>query len=251
LPTIKNTIEPKSIGSATDPKGNVLAVDPERASRSCAFFRVEGTLIDRGALAASAYFASNAQGFTERAFRIGALALGAPLYGLLSQSDRTLATRAAYAALRHMSEDRVGELADEYYEDVLKERIYERGRELVKQAKRDKHRVVLVSESIEQVVSRLAAELSADDYVCNRLEYVRGEATGKLLDPVVGGHDGGAFVKRYAAEHAIDLTRSVGYAAYGADLLLLSSVGRPCAVNPDFALRAAARDAEWPVLEYR
>ncbi|HVZ36003.1 MAG TPA: hypothetical protein VG963_26430, partial [Polyangiaceae bacterium] len=81
---------------------------------TAAFFRVEGTLVDRGALGASAYFASNAQGFTERALRVGALALGAPLYGVLARSDRTLATRAAYAALRHMSEDRVAELADEY-----------------------------------------------------------------------------------------------------------------------------------------
>jgi phosphoserine phosphatase len=221
------------------------------SNETAAFFRVEGVLVDRGALAASAYFASNAQGFTERAVRIGALALGAPLYSFLANTDRTLATRAAYAALRHMSEDRVGELADEYYRDVLEERIYERGRELIKQARRDKARVVLVSEGIEPVVAKLAEALGADDYACNRLEFTRGEATGKLLDPVVGGHDGGAFAKRYAEQHGLTLARSLAYAAHGADVLLLSSVGRPCAVNPDFALRAAARDADWPVLEYR
>lgn len=221
------------------------------STETAAFFRVEGVLVDRGALAASAYFASNAQGFTERALRVGALAIGAPLYGWLANSDRTLATRAAYAALRHMSEDRIIELADEYWSDVLKERIYERGRELVKQARRDKARVVLLSEGIEPVIARLASELGADDYVCNRLEFTRGEATGKLLDPVVGGHDGGAFAKRFAAEHGLQLARSLAYAAHGADVLLLSTVGRPCAVNPDFALRAAARDADWPVLEYR
>ncbi|MDB4974418.1 MAG: family hydrolase [Myxococcaceae bacterium] len=218
---------------------------------TAAFFRVEGTLVDRGALAASAYLASNAEGFTERAFRVGALALAAPFYGFLANSDRTLATRAAYAALRHMSEDRISELADEYYQDVLKQRIYERGRELVKQARRDKHKVVLLSEGLEQVVAPLAKELGADHFVCNHLEWVGGETTGKLLEPVVGGHDGGAYAKRYAAEHNIDLARSVAYAAHGADLLLLSSVGRPCVVNPDFALRGAARDADWPVLEYR
>jgi phosphoserine phosphatase len=222
-----------------------------QSSETAAFFRVEGTIVDRGALAASAYFASNAQGFAERAMRVGVLALGAPLYGWLSQSDRTLATRAAYAALRHMSEDRVGELADEYYDDVLKLRIYERGRELLKQARRDRHKVVLLSEGIEHVVARLASELGADDYVCNRLEYIGGQTTGKLLEPIIGGHDGGVWAKRYGAQHALDLTRSVAFAAHGADLLLLSAVGRPCAVNPDFALRAAARDADWPVLEYR
>ena len=216
-----------------------------------AFFRVEGVLIDRGALAASAYFASNAKGFAERAYRMGALALGAPLYGLLAQSDRGLATRAAYLALRRMSEDRICELSDEYYDDVLRDRIYERGRELIKAVRKEGMRVVLLSEGIEQVTSRLAAEIGADDYVCNRLEFDAGEATGKLLAPVMGGHDGAKWVRGYAEKAGISLAASAAYAANGADLLLLARVGRPCAVNPDLALRAAARDADWPVLEYR
>ena len=219
--------------------------------QTAAFFRVEGTLIDRGALAASIYFAANAQGFAERALRVGALAVGAPLYRFLSQNDRTLATRAAYVTLRHMSEDRILELADEYYAEILKERIYERGRELVKRARREGHRVVMLSEGIEQVVSRLSQELGADHFVCNRLEFEDGEATGKLLEPIVGGHDVAAWVKRYAREQGIALERSLAYAAHGADILLLSAVGQPCAVNPDFALRGAARDADWPVLELR
>jgi putative phosphoserine phosphatase/1-acylglycerol-3-phosphate O-acyltransferase len=220
-------------------------------TQTAAFFRVEGILVDRGALAASAFFASNAQGFTERAFRIGAVALGAPLYGLLTQRDPTLATRAAYAALRHMGEDRIAELGEEYYREVLSERIYERGRELIKQARKDKHRVVLLSEGIEEVITPLARELGVDDLVCNRLEFIAGETTGKLLEPIIGGHDGAAWAKQFAARHELDLARSVAFAARTGDLLLLSAVGRPCAVNPDFALRAAARDADWPVLEYR
>jgi HAD superfamily phosphoserine phosphatase-like hydrolase len=219
--------------------------------KTAAFFRVEGTLVDRGALAISAYFASNAQGFAERAFRIGALALGSPVYGFLAQNDRTLATRAAYVTVRHMSEDRIGELADEYYADILKGRIYDKGRELIRRARKEGHRVVLLSEGIEPVVAQLAQELSADDFVSNRLEFDQGKATGKLLEPIVGGHDMGAWLKRYAREHEISLEHSLGYAAHGADILLLSAVGKPCAVNPDLALRGAARDADWPVLEYR
>jgi phosphoserine phosphatase len=34
-------------------------------------------------------------------------------------------------------------------------------------------------------------------------------------------------------------------------MLLLSAVGKPCAVNPDFVLRRSARDADWPIIEYR
>lgn len=219
--------------------------------KTAAFFRVEGTLVDRGALAASAYFASNGQGFAERAFRIGALALGAPLYGFLAQNDRTLATRAAYVALRHMSEDRIAELAAEYFTDILSDRIYERGRELIKTARKQGHRIVLISEGITEVIAPLAKEVAADDYICNRLEFLDREVTGKLLEPVIGGHDAARWVREYAKSNDIDLPRSIAYAAHGADLLLLSAVGKPCAVNPDFALRGAARDADWPVLEYR
>ena len=71
-----------------------------------------------------------------------------------------------------------------------------------------------------------------------------GYATGKLLEPVVGGHDCAGWARGYAQQHGIDLTRSTVYAAHGPDLLLLSAVGQPCVVNPDFTLRRAARQAE-------
>jgi phosphoserine phosphatase len=48
----------------------------------------------------------------------------------------------------------------------------------------------------------------------------------------------------------LDLEHSVAYAGHGPDLLLLSTVGIPCVVNPDFTLRKAAKEADWPVVEY-
>ena len=56
--------------------------------------------------------------------------------------------------------------------------------------------------------------------------------------------------KRRIAEHGIDLGRSIAYAGHGPDLLLLAAVGRPCVVNPDFTLRKAAKEADWPVVDY-
>ena len=49
------------------------------ATASAAFFRVEGALVNRGVLAASAYFAANAQGMRERFLRLGQVALTAPV----------------------------------------------------------------------------------------------------------------------------------------------------------------------------
>jgi len=215
------------------------------------FVRVEGVLTARGARGAAAYMAANAAGLRERLFRLGHLAMASPVYEVLGQSDRVLANRLTYLALRHMSEDRVAELAEEYWQNVLSHQVLHSGVELLKRAQRDKLRVVLLSDCIEEVVRPLAESLPhVDALLCNRLEYRGGQATGKLCDPVIGGHDGGQFLARYAQEQGIDLARSTAYGAHGPDVLLMTSVGRPCAVNPDFTLRRAARDAGWPVMDF-
>jgi phosphoserine phosphatase len=215
------------------------------------FVRIEGVLTGRGVRAAAAYFAANAAGLRERALRLGHLAWTAPIYEVLGQSDRVLANRLAYLALRNMSEDRIAELAGEYWENVLREQVLSDGVELLRRARAEGKRVVLLADSVDVVVKPLVEHLRyVDDYVCNRLEFRSGYATGKLLDPVIGGHDGGRFIETYAREHGIDLAASSAYGAHGPDVLMLAAVGRPCAVNPDYTLRRAAREAGWPVMDY-
>ena len=215
------------------------------------FFRAEGTLVSRGTVSAAAHFAANGAGFRERALRLGHVALTAPVYGVLGQSDRNLANRLAYLALRNMTEDRIAVLAEEYFEDMLKHRVLQGGLELLRKARRAGHRVVVISDGIEQVVEPLVRHLRhVDDYVCNHLELRGGRATGRLEEPLVGGHDSGRWAEQYATEHGLALSACYAYAAHGPDMLLMSAVGYPCAVNPDFTLRRAARDADWPVMDY-
>ena len=226
-------------------------------TQGVAYLRVEDILVDRGVLAAAAFFSANAQGFGERLFRLSQVAVAAPLFGLLSQNDRGTSTRMAWLSLRGMTEDRLAVLAEEYLEERLAPRILDGGLALLKRLRREKRKVVLLSESIEQLArplaDRLAAQVGAAPYelICNRLELRRGEVSGSLLDPLVGDHDGGALIKRHAAEHGYDLGQASAYAAHGPDLLLLAAVGRPCAVNPDYTLRKAARASGWPLLDYR
>lgn len=221
-------------------------------TKTAAFFRAEGVVIETGVVASAAYMAANRAGLRERAFRFGQAALAAPIYGLLGQNDRTLGNRVAHLSYRDMTEDRIVVLAEEYVEDILKDRILNRGVELMRKAKKQGHQVVLLSENIEQIIHPLAEHLRVvDQTVCNRLEFRDGLATGRLREPIIGGHDGGRWLEAYASEHQIDLPNSVAYAAHGPDLLLLAEVGGACAVNPDYTLRRAAKEADWPVIEYR
>ena len=134
---------------------------------------------------------------------------------------------------------------------MLSRQVLAQGIDLVQRARRTGKQVVLLADSIAEIAKPLAEQLpKVDALLCNRLEYKSGRATGKLCEPVIGGHDGGRFLSHWAHEHDIDLGASIAYGAHGPDVLLMTAVGEPCAVNPDFTLRRAAREAGWPVMDF-
>jgi phosphoserine phosphatase len=91
--------------------------------------------------------------------------------------------------------------------------------------------------------------LDADDVIGNRLEIRDGRATGRIRRPLVAGPEKAQLIKKHAREHGFDLDRCAGYSDSMSDVPMLSVVGRPAAVNPDFRLRALATTHRWPILE--
>lgn len=215
-------------------------------SVTVSFFRVEGILSSRPSLAAPAWLAANAQTFRQRAFGLGTVLAAAPL--ALSKQDPGTAHRLAWAGLRDVSEDRLILLGETYFEGWLQDNVPEAGTRVLAQARKRGDKVVLVSDNVDVVVSHLANQLGVDDLVCNHLEIRNGRATGRLTDPVVAGHVGGSWLKSYAEQHGINLEKSTAYGHSELDASLLSSVGMPCAVNPQAGLRRMARDLDWPIL---
>jgi phosphoserine phosphatase len=148
-----------------------------------------------------------------------------------------------------MSEDRLIVLGGEYFDAFVQPNLRAVGLDLVKEARRQGRRVVLVSELLDVIVAPLVDLLGADELLCNHMEIDRGTATGRLVDPVIGGPISGQWAKQWARERSIDLERSAGYGARSSDSLLLSAVGQPCAVFPDRRLRRIAKDLDWPIVE--
>lgn len=223
----------------------------ESSKQTAAFFRAEGVLFKPGVVHVAAWMAAQRAGFRERALRFGQAALAAPLFGVLGQNDRSFGNRVVHLAYRGMTTDRLVILGEEYADDVLKEKLLDHGLQLVSKAHKEGRRVVVISEGVAEVMEPLIKHVRGVDHlVCNHLEFRDNKATGKLLDPVLGGYEGGRWLEEYASEHNIDLANSIAYAGHGPDLLLLSAVGKPCVVNPDFTLRKAAKEADWPVMDY-
>ena len=112
-------------------------------------------------------------------------------------------------------------------------------------------RQVLVTGALDLTVRPMAEHLGLDDYVTNRLEFVDGVATGRLLPPVMAAATKASWMRTYAERETLSLSDCYAYSDSMSDLPMLSIVGHPTAVNPDFRLRATARQHDWPVLDLR
>jgi phosphoserine phosphatase len=216
---------------------------------TAAFFRVEGTLTRRPTAAAAAFIAANGPHLSERLSRLSGLALSSPLRWPTPLSDRTLAVRVTWMAVRDLTEDRLAELGREYAERFLVPSLQPAARDLVAAARAQGHRVVLLSDNLEEVIRPLAEHLGECNVVANRLEMKLARTTGRLLEPVMSANLCVGWVRDFAAREGIDLGQSAAYAGRGEDGLLLSQAGRPCAISPDGPLRRLARDLDWPVVE--
>ena len=85
----------------------------------------------------------------------------------------------------------------------------------------------------------------------NRLEFVNGYATGRVLPPVMASATKAQWIREYAERENINLSDSYAYSDSISDLPMLSIVGHPVAVCPDFRLKQTALQHDWAVLDLR
>src|SRR5205823_10931716 len=153
--------------------------------RKPTYWRVEGSLLELGALRPVGFFTWNARSFSERWARRAGMAGMALARAFAYAASRTFATRFLHLLLRGVSRDRLDLLGEEYFHYVLKPQLRQGAVEKIVAAAREGGHVVLVGQLLENILRPLAHHLGAEAFIANRLEYRNGQATGRLLDPVV------------------------------------------------------------------
>lgn len=226
-----------------------MASNGSEETRAAAFYDVDGTLIKTNIVHAYAYYAMNVPRMTDRLTRTAGLIASLPLYWVADKYDRKLFNDAFYKNYAGLGEDRLVVIGEELFEKVIKPNIFEGARDLIARSQARGVRQVLVTGAIDYVTKPLAEYLGVDDWVANRLEIKDYVATGRLIQPMMAGANKALWVRRYAEARDIPLDNCYAYADSGSDLPMLSVVGRPCAVNPDFRLRTTAKAYQWPILE--
>ena len=224
-------------------------MSPTEHGAAAAFYDVDGTLIKTNVVHAYAYYAANAPQISVRIKRTAGLLASLPLYWIADKYDRKLFNDAFYKNYAGFTEDRLIVLGQEVFDVIIKPNIFAGARDLIDRSRAQGHHQVLVTGAIDYVTEPLAEYLGVDDWVANRLEIKDGFATGRLVQPMIAGANKATWVRKYAEARGYKLDDCFAYADSGSDLPMLSVVGRPCAVNPDFRLRTTARAYQWPVLE--
>ncbi|MCC6334391.1 MAG: HAD-IB family hydrolase [Myxococcales bacterium] len=216
-----------------------------------AFFDIDGTLISTNVVHAYGYYAMNegsALGILQRSVKTLA---SIPVFSVLNLVDRKTFNEFFYRSYAGLTEDRLLTLTEDMFEDLIKPAIFAKAQDLIDQARRAGCKVVLVTGALDFTMRPLARHLGADDLIANRMQFVGGKATGKVIPPIIEGANKANVIREYCETQGLSLMKSHAYSDSASDYAMLTIVGRPTAVNPDLRLRALARSYNWPILDVR
>jgi HAD superfamily hydrolase (TIGR01490 family) len=109
----------------------------------------------------------------------------------------------------------------------------------------------IVSAAGDELVQLLARILYMDGGIGTAYEVGEdGLFTGELGGTFMYGEGKVEAMRRFAAEHDIDLEASYAYSDSASDLPMLRAVGNPVVVNPDDDLARIAREQGWRVMRF-
>ena len=218
---------------------------------AAAFYDLEGTLVSTNLVHTLGFYAKNQQGLWRTFKKSASTLLSIPLFAVTDQYSRKVFNDLFFKRYKGESEDRLRFFADELFEDVLKPAVFPGAYELIEKSRSLGLRQVVVTGALEISVKPLMEHLGIQDYVANRLEFVNGYATGRLLPPVLAAATKASWIRTFAEREGISLSDSFAYSDSMSDLPMLSVVGHPAAVNPDMRLRQTALHHDWPILNLK
>lgn len=127
--------------------------------------------------------------------------------------------------------------------------VYDEALQLIQDHQSRGREVVIVSTSGSDVVEPIAELLGVTSVIATRLVVVDGRYTGEIEFYAYGDNKATA-IQDLAQLRGWSLAECFAYSDSVTDLPMLGAVGHPHAVNPDKALRRAAVERGWPVLDF-
>lgn len=218
---------------------------------AAAFYDLEGTLVRTNLVHTLGFYARNQPSLLNSLKKSAATLISLPVFAVTDQYSRKVFNDLYFKRYKGQSEDRLRFFAHELFKTVLKPAIFPGTYELLEKSRSLGLRQVVVTGALDISVNHLMTHLGITEYVANRLEFVNGLATGRLLPPVMAAATKASWIRVYAEREGISLSDSYAYTDSISDLPMLSIVGHPAAINPDMRLRQTALHHDWPILSLK
>jgi len=224
---------------------------PVPTRTEAAFFDVDNTII-RGASAFHLARGLHRRGFFRYGDIVRALLHNAryQLFGENREQIDEIRSRALAIMTGHSVAEVVA-IGEEVYDQVLELRIFPGTRQLLDDHLAAGHQVWLVTATPVEIGTLIARRLGATGCLGTVAEHQDGFYTGRLVGDLLHGQAKARAVQALAEREGIDLAASYAYGDSTNDVPILSTVGHPCAINPDPRLRRHAQAAGWPIREFR
>ena len=220
-----------------------------KKSQAASFYDLEGTLVSTNLVHTLAFYSRRQQGlFSTIRKSVGTLAK-LPMFGVTDLYSRNVFNEYFFQSYKGESEDRLRYFSQELFEDVLKPAIFAGTKDLIAKSKKLGHKQVVVTGALDFSVAPLLNYLGIETFAANRLEFVNGIATGRILPPIMASATKATWIREYAENNEINLSDSYAYSDSISDLPMLSIVGHPVAVSPDFRLKQTALQHDWAILD--
>jgi HAD superfamily hydrolase (TIGR01490 family) len=142
-------------------------------------------------------------------------------------------------------------LSREIFDELMAERIWPGSRALAQLHMDAGQRVWLVTAAPVELGRVIAERLGLTGAIGTVAEVRDGVYTGRLAGELMHGTAKADAIRQLASVEGLDLERCTAYSDSVNDVPMLSAVGHAVAVNPDSALRRAARERGWEVRDFR
>ena len=110
---------------------------------------------------------------------------------------------------------------------VLRPAVFPGTYELLEKSRSLGLRQVVVTGALDVSVKPLMQHLGITEFVANRLEFVNGVATGRLLPPVMAAATKASWIRVFAERESLSLSDSYAYTDSMSDLPMLSDSWTP------------------------
>ena len=223
----------------------------KKNAQAASFYDLEGTLVSTNLVHTLGFYAQRQPGLFATIKKSAATLAKLPLFGITDFYSRNVFNELFFQSYKGESEDRLRFFSEDLFEKVLKPAVFDGTPELIAASKKIGQKQVVITGALDFTIDRLMKYLGIDEYKANRLEFVNGYATGRILPPVMASATKAKWMREYAEKNDISLSESYAYSDSISDLPMLSIVGHPVAVNPDFRLKQTAIQHDWAILDLK